>query len=162
MLNRQNLKWQSSTHSGEADESHAWNKVLVTRVLPQALTHMIVAATSLSISHKHILLLFPERPSGEWLAMTTPFYEQIVAHNILYSEEGGGRWLSPNSACVIDAECPDSNNAAVVIKTVLLSSSAQSNLVEIPSCLQTQLNDAMPEGKIRTVCPLLNSVTGIK
>ena len=91
--------------------------------------------------------------------MMRPFYEQIVTHNILYSEEGGGRWLSPNSACVSDA---DSNNAAAVIKKVLLGSSVQSNLVEIPTFLQTRLNDAIPEGKIRTVWPLLDSVTGIK
>ena len=56
-----------------------------------------------------------------------PFYNLIKDQNVLFSEEDGGKWVTPAEALVLDDVTPTA--AATVVRKVLLNSRLPSNLV---------------------------------
>ena len=138
---RQNLKWPSANHVGELDESCAWNVQLVSHVLPRTLHHMMTSAIQMETSPSDVAKLFPDIEDGShWCEMLESFYDLIQDEEVLYSEEDGGKWVTPADAKILDDVTPRS--ATDVVRRVLLESEEESNLVEVCEFVRRRLRDA--------------------
>ena len=135
---RQNIKWPSSTQSGKLDESCEWNQILVNDVLPRALCSMMTSATHMNIPSNAVAKLFPNVSRWwDWRGLLKPFYNLIKDQNVLFSEEDGGKWVTPAEALVLDDVTPTA--AATVVRKVLLNSRLPSNLVSPASFVRNFL-----------------------
>ena len=151
---RQNLKWPSATHLGELDESCAWNKMLVTHVLPRTLHQMMTSAIEEGICAVDVLKLFPRLSQhSDWAQMMEEFYVLVKDEAVLYSEEDGGRWVKASDALVLD----DVTSAYDVVRRVLLESEEESNLVDVDDFVRDQLRAVRGRDIDRVHLNLLNN-----
>ena len=72
--------------------------------------------------------------------MLESFYDLIQDEEVLYSEEDGGKWVTPADAKILDDVTPW--NATAVVRRVLLESEEASNLVEVCEFVRRRLRDA--------------------
>ncbi|CAH0485094.1 unnamed protein product [Peronospora farinosa] len=107
--NRRDI-WFGEGLSGEGLLRAQWNLALLRNVIAPCYARVILhlASEQLMAPDQHVKLLPKALPPAPWDCLTYSFFSLIRSEPCLYSEVGGGRWVSPTKSMVVRSSCPNS------------------------------------------------------
>ncbi|CAH0517172.1 unnamed protein product [Peronospora belbahrii] len=108
--NRRDI-WFGEGLSGEGLLRAQWNIALLRDVIAPCYVRAILHLTNdLVMAPEQHVKLFPHAlPPAPWDSLTHAFLSLIRSKPCLYSDVGGGRWVSPTQSMVVRSSCPNSN-----------------------------------------------------
>ncbi len=143
--NRRHIDWPSEGKNITKDKSLKWNHALITELIPQCYTTLILKTIQLhkqgelKLSPSDIMLMMPDpnKVHGHWKILLTPLYKTLFDQEIIYSEVGGGTWIKPRNAIL-----EDTNIITKAIKSTVNALLVQGGVkvVSLPSYLHLAID----------------------
>ena len=123
--NRRHLKWPTTGFRTETDKSVQWNQCLLTELIPEAYTQLVLHAVKLCqnsalMSIHDVYNVIPNRDSvySQWEVVLTPLFKRLANKSLVRTESGN--WCLPQKV-LFDCLAAEDDRTRSVVTGILQS-----------------------------------------